>query len=77
MKISQSKLEIQKIIKNLLLNLGKKDFKISTSKEKIEEITKFENHTIKSLINQLHKRLSRMVSDEKKNLKNLKKSPAN
>ena len=72
MKISQSKLEIQKIIKEFSVELGKKkkDFKISTSKEKIEEITKFENHTIKSLINQLHKRLSRMVSDEKKNLKN-------
>ena len=71
LKISQSKLEIQKIIKDFAVELGKKkDFKISTSKEKIEEVTKFENHTIKSLINQLHKRLSRMVSDEKKNLKN-------
>ena len=57
LKISQSKLEIQKIIKEFAVELGKKkDFKISISKEKIEEITKFENHTIKSLINQLHKR---------------------
>ena len=66
MKNSQSKLEIQKIIKEFAVELGKKDFKISITKEKIEEITKSENHTIKSLINQLYKRLSRMVSDEKK-----------
>ena len=71
LKTTQPKLEIQKIIKEFSVELGKKkDFKISISKEKIEEIIKSENNTIKSLVNQLHKRLSRMVSDEKKNLKN-------
>ncbi len=70
LKTSQSQLEIQKVIKEFAVELGKKkDFKISISKEKIEEITKTENHTIKSLVNHLYKRLSRMVSDEKKNLK--------
>ncbi len=64
---SKSKLEIQKIIKDLSIELGKKkDQKLPVSIEKLNTLLNEESNIIKSLSIQLHKRLSKMISDANK-----------
>ena len=66
-KMSKSKLEIQKIIKELSVELGKKeDQKLPIEVDKLDELLKDESNIIKSLSIQLHKRLGRMISDANK-----------
>lgn len=66
-KMSKPKLEIQKIIKELSIELGKKeDQKLPIEVEKLDKLLKDESNIIKSLSIQLHKRLSRMISDASK-----------
>ena len=66
--ISSSTLETQKIIKALSVELGKKEnHKLPIEISKLDDVLKDETHIIRSLAIQLHKRLSRMISDNKKN----------
>lgn len=66
-KMSKPKLEIQNIIKELSVELGKKeDQKLPIEIEKLDKLLKDESNIIKSLSIQLHKRLSRMISDASK-----------
>ena len=72
-KASKSKLETQKLIKAPSVELGKKtDKKLPSSIEKLEEIIKDESNIIKSLSRQLHKRLSKMINDNEKNIKSIR-----
>ena len=65
--ISSSTLETQKIIKALSVELGKKEnHKLPIEISKLDDVLKDETHIIRSLAIQLHKRLSRMISDNKK-----------
>ena len=65
--ISSSTLETQKIIKALSVELGKKEgHNLPIDITKLDDVLKNETHIIRSLAIQLHKRLSRMISDNKK-----------
>ena len=65
--ISSSTLETQKIIKELSVELGKKEgHNLPIDITKLDDVLKNETHIIRSLAIQLHKRLSRMISDNKK-----------
>ncbi len=64
---TKSKLETQKIIKELSVELGKKsDHKSPISIEELLKIIDGESNIIKSLSIQLYKRLSKMISDNEK-----------
>ena len=66
-KKNESVLEAQRIIKDLSVELGKqKDQSINITKEQLIEAVKDESHVIQSLAIQLHKRLSQMITKEKK-----------
>ena len=66
-KVSQSTLETQRIVREFAVELGKKnDHKISISKEDLIEVIKEQSDIVQCLALQLHKRLSRMISDQKK-----------
>ena len=66
-KVSQSTLETQRIIREFAVELGKKnDHKVSISKKDLIEVIKEQSDIVQCLALQLHKRLSRMISDEKK-----------
>ncbi len=66
-KKSKSGSEIRTIIKDLSVELGKqKDQSVNISKEQLIEAVKDESHVIQSLALQLHKRLSQMITKEKK-----------
>ena len=67
--ISSSTLETQKIIKALSVELGKKEgHNLPIDITKLDDVLKNETHIIRSLAIQLHKRLSRMISDNKKKI---------
>ncbi len=69
-KVNNSRLETQKVIKELSVELGKKkNQKLSMKIDKLSEIIKDETNIIKSLAIQLHKRLSKMISDAEKKQK--------
>ena len=64
---SKSKLETQKIIKELSVELGKKsDHRPIINIEELSKIVEGESNIIKSLSIQLQKRLSKMISDNEK-----------
>ena len=66
-KKNESVLEAQRIIKDLSVELGKqKDQSINVTREQLIEAVKDESHVIQSLAIQLHKRLSQMITKEKK-----------
>ena len=66
-KLNEPFLETQRIIKDLSVELGKqKDQSINITKEQLIEAVKDESHVIQSLALQLHKRLSQMITKEKK-----------
>ena len=65
---NKSKFETQKIIKELSTELGKKsDHRPIIDIEELSKIVEGESNIIKSLSIQLHKRLSKMISDDEKN----------
>ena len=67
---SESRLESQKIIKELSVELGKKNnHKLTIDLEKLESVMETESNIIKSLSKQLYKRLNKMINDEEKNKK--------
>ncbi len=69
-KMSKSKIEIQKLIKELSVELGKKDNqKLPIDIDKLEDVIKTETNIIQSLSRQLFKRLSKMIKDNEKNKK--------
>ena len=66
-KHNESVLKTQRIIKDLSVELGKqKDQSINVTREQLIEAVKDESHVIQSLAIQLHKRLSQMITKEKK-----------
>ncbi len=66
-KVSRSRLEVHKLIKELSVELGKKkDHRLSIDIDRLYEIVKNENNIIKTLAVHLHKRLSRMIADTEK-----------
>ncbi len=66
-KLSASKLETQKLIKGLSVELAKKkNQKICIGLKQLEELIKDESNIIKSLSRQLYKRLSKMIKDNEK-----------
>ncbi len=69
-KISKSKLETQKIIKSLSVELGKKNNKkMPVLVDEVNKTIMDESTIIKSLIIQLHKRLEKMIYDQEKDIK--------
>ncbi len=67
--IGSSTLKTQKLIKALSVELGKKEnHTLPIEISKFDEILKDETHIIRSLAIQLHKRLSRMIADNKKKI---------
>ena len=66
-KKNESVLEAQRIIKDLSVELGKqKDQSINVTRDQLIEAVEDESHVIQSLAIQLHKRLSQMITKEKK-----------
>ena len=66
-KVNSSGFNTQTIIKDLSVELGKqKDQSINVTREQLIEAVKDESHVIQSLAIQLHKRLSQMITKEKK-----------
>ena len=65
--VNKSGFNTQAIIKDLSVELGKqKDQSINITKDQLIETVKDESHVIQSLAMQLHKRLSQMITKEKK-----------
>ena len=68
-KISQSRIQTKKLIKEFAIELGKKnEHKISVSKEELINIISEESDIIQCLALQLHKRLTKMIADQEKKI---------